>query len=221
VSSLYYHQTALSHLTQINADAKAVLILRDPAERAFSAYQYLRARGLEPEKEFRRALQLEETRRDKDWHHLWHYVGMSRYAESVAAWVECLGRDKVGIWFYEDFDTHTHEVVQDVMRFLGIQGELSPDVLTRRVNVSGESRSRLLATTLSALSKAEPLRRVVRAVTPFAAREAVRRANLRESSLSPSDRRAVYREVRDDVINLKLFLGTHGYRRPVWNEREW
>ena len=56
-----YHPFALERLARDLPDAKLVVMLRDPVERAFSAYKHEYARGFEHEG-FERALELEDER---------------------------------------------------------------------------------------------------------------------------------------------------------------
>jgi len=56
-----YHPFALERLAHDLPDVKLVAMLRDPVERAFSAYKHESARGYEPES-FERALELEDRR---------------------------------------------------------------------------------------------------------------------------------------------------------------
>ena len=45
VSTLYYSAKAAPRLKALNPDARVILVLRDPVDRAFSSHQYLRNRG--------------------------------------------------------------------------------------------------------------------------------------------------------------------------------
>lgn len=57
-----YHPFAVERIAHDFPDIKLVVMLRDPVERAFSAFKHELARGYEVETDFRRALELEENR---------------------------------------------------------------------------------------------------------------------------------------------------------------
>jgi hypothetical protein len=57
-----FHPFAIERIAQDYPDIKLVAMLRDPVERAFSAYKHEFARGFETEPDFERALALEDGR---------------------------------------------------------------------------------------------------------------------------------------------------------------
>lgn len=57
-----FHPFAIERIARDFPDIKLVAMLRNPVERAFSAYKHEFARGFETEPDFRRALELEESR---------------------------------------------------------------------------------------------------------------------------------------------------------------
>lgn len=120
VSTLYHHQRALPELVAMNPDIKAVIILRDPVERAYATFRYLRAQGLEPFADFRDALAEEQVRIEKGWQHLWHYSAMSYYADAVENFLRTLGPERVGIWFYDDLAADAAKVIDEICRFLDL-----------------------------------------------------------------------------------------------------
>jgi hypothetical protein len=59
-----FHPFAVQRLAERLPDVKLVAMLRDPVERAFSAYKHELARGFETERDFGTALALEDSRLD-------------------------------------------------------------------------------------------------------------------------------------------------------------
>ena len=177
VSTLYYSDHSVATLQRYFPEAKLVVILRDPAARAFSAYSYQRARGLEPCDDFRDALDREADRIRRGWHHIWHYVGMGRYAGQLAPFLETFGADRVKILFYEELNRDPVGVGRSLFEFLGLDPTAAVDL--EPVNVSGEPRSRLLQGAIRWAGQRHWLRSTTKAIMPFQLRERVRRANLR------------------------------------------
>ena len=72
VSTMYYFDS-LNRIQKYLPRAKMLCMLRQPADRAYSAYSFMRMRMLEPHVDFDDALADEAHRIASNWHHIWHY----------------------------------------------------------------------------------------------------------------------------------------------------
>ena len=212
VSSLYYHEHAIPAIQQINPAMKIVMVLRDPVDRAYSSYQYLRVRGFEPVDDFLDAVALEQQRRDAGWHHLWHYTGMGYYAESVGHYLRSFGKEQVGVWFYDDLVASPASSVNEIYAFLGLD-QNRVDASLPRVNVSGQPRRRSAQSLIAWASRHETVRAGLKRVVPFRVREKVRAANLRPNTVSAADRAELMGHFTRDVDELSTLLDK---RVPGW-----
>lgn len=183
VTTLYYADHAVEEIRHINSQMRAVVILRDPVERSYSSFAYLRSRGVEPEADFRVALSLETERRAKNWHHLWHYTAMSKYAADLGILIDVLGRDRVGVWFYEDLAGDYSTTLAQIAAFLGLSPFVGAGPMVPTVNASGEPRSRALQSAVEWATDHQRVRGLVKATIPFRARERIRKALLRKSAV--------------------------------------
>ena len=209
VSTLYYAEQATARLRELNRNARVVIVLREPVARAFSSHQYLVNRGYEQETDFRRAVALEEERISAGWHHLWHYMAMSRYAQPVAHLLQSLPSGSVGIWWYDDLMADEERTLARIQSFLGlppVSGQLSAG----RVNASGTPRHGWMQTGMQVASCSPALRRLVKAVIPFEARERIRGANLAATGVSPDVHAALAPRFASDLDRLEAVL-----HRPV------
>jgi hypothetical protein len=108
-SSGYYvfHPLAAERIARDLPEVRVVLLVRDPVERAYSAYKHELARGFETES-FEVALGLEEERLAgevermvadpgyQSFHHRHHgYLARGRYIEQLERLVKALGEDRV------------------------------------------------------------------------------------------------------------------------------
>ena len=182
MSTLYYADRAVDEIRRVNPDMRVVVILRDPVERAYSSYLYMRARGFEWCADPVDAMADEPRRVAENWHHLWHYRAMSLYAESLATLQRGLGRDRVGVWFHDDLESDYQGTVSSVLRFLGLPVDPREGLGVPRVNVSGTARRPALQRAIVATTRNEWLRRTVKHATTFRFRERIRRSNLRRSA---------------------------------------
>lgn len=135
--------TAAAAIRNEVPDARLVAILRDPVERAFSAYRHMRRDGREEHAEFREALAAEPGRVAAGWEPIWHYERLGRYAEQLGAWLEYFPRRQMHLIRYERFRDAPRSVLVEACRFLDVEAK-NFEGLTKRVNVSGVPRSRLL-----------------------------------------------------------------------------
>ena len=182
VSTLYYADRAVNEILRVNPAMRVVVILRDPVERAYSSYLYMRARGFERCADPVDAMADEPRRVAENWHHLWHYRAMSLYAEPLATLQRGLGRDRVGVWFHDDLESDYQGTVSSVLRFLGLPVDPREGLGVPRVNVSGTARRPALQRAIVATTRNEWLRRTVKRTTTFRFRERIRRSNLRRSA---------------------------------------
>jgi len=132
VENLYFYERAIPEIKRQFGDPRIVILLRNPIERAFSAYTHLR-RDMRENLSFEAALQEEEQRIKSNWDHIWFYKASGLYAEQVKAYLESFSRVKVLI--LDDLKTHSSRFFRDLYQFLGVD----PDHPLNRIEVSNVS----------------------------------------------------------------------------------
>ncbi len=183
VSTLYYHQRSIKNIQRHAPDAKLIVILRNPIQRAFSSFLYMTARGFEPCADFRQALDDEPRRVAGNWHHIWHYTQMGLYHDQLVRFLEAFGAARVHVVLFDDLDARPNEVVESLYRFLDIEPSFRP-ATELQVNRSGIPKSRLAQTALRTIQRHPWLRQTIKTVVPFGWRERIRNANLSHPELS-------------------------------------
>jgi len=216
VSTLYYAERAVQEITTINPRMRVVVILRDPVERAYSSYSYMRARGFEPHEDFYTALADEQRRRSESWHHLWHYTGMSYYASCLRTLKDALGPDQVRVWFYDDMVNDYEAVVSSVLRFIEVSPHPDEAKGVGRVNVSGTPRHPSLQRAIWWATRHESLRRTAKQLSSYTFRERIRRNLLRPTGVPRYARDLLNPLFRDD---LREVAGMVEGNRPIWLTR--
>ena len=206
VSTLYYPEESIPEILRVNPAMRIVVLLRDPVERAHSAYGYMRARGLEPEADFLTAVGLEEERKAAGWHHIWHYTGMSRYADSLAAFADAFPAEQLGVWFYDDLNRDYATTVAEVLTHVGVPATAADVAEVPRVNVSGQPRSRLFQEVIHRATAQPALRSAVKQATSYRFREAVRRRALRSDDLPAGAREQLTPLFTDDLARVQSLL---------------
>ncbi|MCC7416108.1 MAG: sulfotransferase [Acidobacteria bacterium] len=114
--------------------ARIVIVLRNPADRAYSLYRYLCLLGVEWIPTFERALEAEEARR-KDvrfraenafWYYAYLYFTTGLYAGQVARYLAEFPRAQVHVLLCDDLYRDPVTTCQEVYRFLGVDAGFRP-----------------------------------------------------------------------------------------------
>ncbi len=138
-----FHPEVPRRVLQQIPDCRMIAVLRDPVERAWSAYHHERKRGFE-DLDFEAALDAEPDRLagqgarlaspgGHSYDHLHHgYVARGRYAEQLERWYRQFPLDQVLIVFSDDLEQRPAETTSRVQQFLGLP-VVEPDV-TRQWN---------------------------------------------------------------------------------------
>jgi hypothetical protein len=128
-----YHPFALERLARDLPGVKLVVMLRDPVERAYSAYKHEYARGYEQES-FEKALELEDQRlvgeidrmrSDVTYESLAHrhhsYRHRGHYAEQLEHAFKFVPRERVHVIDSEAYFAQPAQQYSDLLRFLGLR----------------------------------------------------------------------------------------------------
>lgn len=206
VSTMYYADRAVERIQRHAPDARIVVVLREPADRAFSAFQYLRARGFEPEDDFEVSLDDEARRIADDWHHLWHYVAMGAYGAQLVTLVDGLGPGRLAVAFFDDHVLDRAGFLARIHQAIGVAPRPS-DADDDRVNASGVPRSALVQALVRLPTRHPRLRAVGRRVVPYRAWHRLRAANLEPASVPPEARERIRAELAADRLVLRRVLG--------------
>lgn len=184
-------------------DAKIIMILRDPAERAFSQYLHQLSVGLTGAT-FRE--HLEECARggERKLSVLYPFLEIGLYHQQVKRFLDLFPRGQIRIYWYEEAWRQPATLLADVFRFLDVDAAFEPD-LSRR---SHERRAPRLLGPHHLLKKSGywyPLRALVPGrLLPSFRRFAFRRG--RSLTICPEDRRYLIDYYRDDIQDLAVLL---------------
>ena len=95
--------------------AKSIALLRNPADRAYSAFLYAVRMGVEPLTDFAQALREEPFRMRNRWHYVFHYRSRGLYYQQLKRYYEVFGRERLGVWLYEDLREDPAGVAQECL----------------------------------------------------------------------------------------------------------
>jgi hypothetical protein len=191
-SNLYlYVDGAAERIAHELPEAKLVAILRQPADRAFSAYQHLKRQGREPAPDFEAALAAEAQRIREGWGFLWRYRDFGFYGRQLRRYAARFDRDRMLVHLHEDLEADAEATMRRTYEFLEVDPTFTPD-LGARPNRGGVPRSGLRG---ALLSRRNPIRRLLAPAMP---------SGMRNRARSVADRQALSRERLDPVLRWRL-----------------
>jgi len=121
-----YNRDAQRRIRALVPDAKLIVILRDPVERAHSNWTHLWSAGLDPVGDFVLACAEEERRIAAGWADFWHYTALGRYGEQLEHLYSVFPGDQVFVFRYRALVEQPTRMLDRICAFLGApQGVLT------------------------------------------------------------------------------------------------
>jgi len=139
---LYYPGTA-RRIARYVPQIKLIAILRNPADRAYSHYQFLRQRSREP-LTFAEAVAREPERIRQKWMWDYHYTAQGFYHRQLRAYYDLFPPEQIKVFLFEDLKAAPQQLMADLFGFLGISQDKEIDVSQQR-NVTRLPTNRLAA----------------------------------------------------------------------------
>ena len=205
--TIYYKDNIIPVIKNHIGDPKIIIILRDPVERAFSAYQHL-IRDKRESLTFENALEEEEARIEQNYDPLFHYRNCSMYADAVKVFRSSF--TNVLVLFTSDLYKKADETFRTVFEFLGVDPHFKVDS-GQRHNISGKPKNQAINDFVSKENKLRSLLRpVIRLFTTEAMRKKVvyniQKKNLQRLDILPETEKSLREYFRDDIKSLEKEL---------------
>jgi LPS sulfotransferase NodH len=123
-SNYFENDEACRRIAATLPDTRMVFILREPVGRAYSNYLWSRKNGLETlsfEEAIEREGQRESPLPPENTHaRPFDYQRRGDYARFAGRYFEALGRDRVGLFIYEELERQPDRLLREVQRFVGV-----------------------------------------------------------------------------------------------------
>jgi hypothetical protein len=203
-----YDERAPGRIRRHLPDVRLVAILRNPVDRAYSAFTMMLRDGRETTSSFAAALAAEDERVRSGWELIWHYRRMGLYHEQLRRYHDTFDPSQLRVVLHDDFSARPGEVVRDLYRFLGVDDGFQPDT-SERLNVSVVSGN---LTYQRLVDGRNPLKAAGRALLPAGLRQRIKEKLVystlsRPAPLAPELRRQLADTFRPDVLRLQELLG--------------
>jgi Sulfotransferase family len=133
-----YDQQALGRIRDLIPEARLIVILRDPVERAHSNWAHLWSAGLEPVGDFVKACAEEERRVAAGWASFWHYTGLGKYGEQLRHAFTLFPREQVLVLRYRRLVDEPAPTLDLICEFLGVQAGVLTEIPRENVTAHPE-----------------------------------------------------------------------------------
>ncbi|MGD0311811.1 MAG: sulfotransferase [Acidimicrobiales bacterium] len=114
-------------------EARLIVVLRDPVDRAYSNWAHLWADGLETIDDFVAACAEEPRRRQEGWAPIWRYLETGLYGSQLQHLFSVFPREQVHIVRYLSLVEEPAATLDRVCRFLGVDEGIISEVPARNV----------------------------------------------------------------------------------------
>ncbi len=204
-TSYLYSSIAPDRIRAHIPNAKLIAILRNPVDRAYSHYWFLRLLGRESIPEFEEAVRQEEQR-IRNRCPMGHYIQRGFYYRQLKRYYERFSPEQIRVYLYEDLVNEALQMIRELYDFLGVNSTYRPN-LAMVAQPSGKPRNPLVQVALTTvLAHRSQLKRFVpRRLRPelrMLEQEVIRRL-APKPPLNPETRRWLIEVYRSDILNLQ------------------
>ncbi len=203
-----YSSRAPKRIQYYIPNTKLIVILRNPVDRAYSAYLHLIRDGRELITDFAQALLEEETRINQNWEYLWHYKQMGFYYAQLKRYFDLFNKNQIRVYLYEDLKDNPVALMQNICRFLNVDETLIIGSPPRR-NVSGIPKNKLLDYLLKK-QNFKLLKTPFKLFLSSKMRENIivnlNNKNLIKPQISPAVRTQLAKMYREDILKLQELI---------------
>jgi hypothetical protein len=216
-ASYLYFSRSIDRIKHSLPQVKLIALLRNPVDRAYSNFIFLRRNNREQIPEFSAALQAEDQRISQNWPPGYFYKHRGFYYKQLEPYYQQFDRSRIRVYLFDNFRSDPLGVLRDIFRFLGVDQSFVPDT-TIKFNPS----SSVILQPKSALvnhlfNRPNSFRTLAKLILPgrlfhsaklLMARKDIAGARLMHCPpLSGEIRKQLQNEYKNDIIKLQDLIG--------------
>ncbi|MEQ8478572.1 MAG: sulfotransferase domain-containing protein [Fulvivirga sp.] len=115
-------------------DIKIIAILRNPAKRAYSQFNFHRMKGVERTTDFMEIIKEEQINNNvlqyDKWYSPPYYLSRGMYYNQVSRFINCFGKEKVHVIIFEKlFGENYNEELEKLLNFIGVNTEFKQETM--------------------------------------------------------------------------------------------
>lgn len=131
-----YCEESAERIKSVLGQIKIIIILRDPAKRAFSNYNWMIRQGWEDAATFEEGLKREPFRlrdpyfRERSLAYFadYFYFDTGLFYRQVKQYFDTFGKDRVKVYLFEEFAKDPQAICRDIFGFLGVDTTFNPAI---------------------------------------------------------------------------------------------
>lgn len=208
-ASYIYDPLACKRIKDTIPNAKIIVVLRNPVDRAFSNFKHCVGRGVEPLRDFKEAINSEEMRMKENWGLVHYYKEKGYYFKYLKQYYDNFPKENIKVYLYDEYKLYPEKICKDIFSFLSVDPTFSPEFSTKH-NVSKTSGYKNNVFTKILRSK-NPLKLFAKNLIPQSTKDKI--VNLMEDhnseEISPMDdsfRQMLISEYNEDINNLEKLI---------------
>jgi hypothetical protein len=199
-SPLYLYVPKSCHtIARYIPNAKLIVILRNPVDRAFSNFCHAVRNAHEPILDFEKAINMEEKRTQKAWGSEWYYKQLGLYHDQLKRYLNLFPRNQIKVILFEELAKNPISTMQEVYSYLGVESTFQPTLANINPN-TGVPRdtliNRILQWMICQIPRDHRLSRGIRRLQPW--------SDYPVASLSMRNKLVGY--FREDILRLETLI---------------
>lgn len=182
-------------------DAKLIVCLRNPVDRAFSQYNFIKYFKKKEARPFDEVVRKEPQ-----------YIEKGLYYKHLNRYFQYFSKNQIHIIWFEDIKNHPDKVLKTLFRFLGVDETFNPLNAHKKINVARQSRFHqipLLMDKVTSLLTHYRLSFIIKAIKKTGVHTVIKKANTQKIAFSPMPddaRRFLRQQFAEDIAGLEKLL---------------
>lgn len=227
VNLMFNAEKVIPRLISNNPRLKLIFVLRNPVDRAYSAFWYMKMRGVEEAQTFEQAINREIDGLLPDTFESYNdltYVKHGAYVDQIKPFVEAFGWRQIEVLFQEELRADHQAICHEVFDFIGV-AERTFKVSKQESNAASQAKS---STISKLIYKDNPVKRIYKMIAPgkiqsYLGRTAVEklknmnRKALEYPEMNPATRELLAKYFKPYDERLERLLG----RKLPWSNDVW
>ncbi len=200
-TSYLYSEVAADNIHAFNPESKIIVILRNPAERAYSHYLMAVQMGLE-KRDFLTAFIRDRKKLDKGWGISELYFELGEYSKQIKRFQKVFPKNQIKVVLFEDWIQQPKETQESICKFLNVSifAALKNEVLNKSVSPRNPMLHRVLMQS--------GLKDLAKRVLPSEFFDKIKGGQYKDKSevLASDERKYLINLYRDDILDLQDVL---------------
>ncbi len=207
-----YSDNARKMIKKFIPDCKFIIILRNPADRAYSHFLHRRLRGIEPHVDFEQAISVrlifEADYGDSEF----DYTLAGFYYNKIKNYFDTFAKDQFKIILYDNWKDNNELILKEIFEFLNVDPNVNIDT-SKKLNTRAEAKIEVLNRFIYSRSRFKNcIKKVLRPVLPKNTislwANMIKVPNRKPAEeMNPEIRSKLIKIYRQDILNLEQLIG--------------